>query len=98
MGFRTADIKKIFLIQGILLGMAGNMAGLPLGMAMMAGLMQVRIQPPGTLEPVAMPLDWSWPQFALAAVFALAAAVFAALLPARKAAHVEPVDILRGAA
>lgn len=98
MGFRAADIKKIFLIQGVLLGIAGNMAGLPLGMAMMTALMQVRIQPPGALEPVAMPLDWSWPQFVLAASFALTASIFAALLPARKAAHVEPVDILRGTA
>jgi lipoprotein-releasing system permease protein len=98
MGFHAADVKRIFLIQGVLLGIAGNMAGLPLGMAMMAALMQVRIQPPGSLEPISMPLDWSWPQFALAAAFALLASIFAALLPARKAAHVEPVDILRGTA
>lgn len=98
MGFHASDIKRVFVIQGVLLGIAGNMAGLPLGMAMMAALMQVKIQPPGSLEPISMPLDWTWPQFALAAAFAMGASVFAALLPARKAAHVEPVDILRGAA
>lgn len=98
MGFHAADIKKIFVVQGFLLGIAGNMAGLPLGMGMMAALMQVKIQPPGSLEPISMPLDWSWPQFAIAGTFALAASVFAALLPARKAADVQPVDILRGTA
>lgn len=98
MGFHAADIKKIFLTQGVLLGIAGNLAGLPLGMALMYALMQVRFRPPGSLEEVAMPIDWSWPQFAVAAAFALLASVFAALLPARKAAHVQPVDILRGTA
>jgi lipoprotein-releasing system permease protein len=98
MGFHAADVKRLFLIQGVLLGLAGNVAGIPLGMAMMAALMQVRIQPPGSLEPIAMPLDWSWPQFVVAASFAMLASIFAALLPARKAAHVEPVDILRGTA
>ncbi|HCS23042.1 MAG TPA: ABC transporter permease, partial [Rhodospirillaceae bacterium] len=98
MGFHASDVKKIFVVQGFLLGIAGNMAGLPLGMGMMAALMQVKIQPPGSLEPIAMPLDWSWPQFAIAGSFALLASVFAALLPARKAADVQPVDILRGTA
>ncbi|MDY0009452.1 MAG: ABC transporter permease [Bdellovibrionales bacterium] len=98
MGFHAGDIKKIFVIQGFLLGIAGNLAGLPLGMGLMLALMQIRIQPPGTLEPLSMPLDWSWPQFAVAGGFAMIASVFAALLPARKAAHVQPVDILRGAA
>lgn len=98
MGFHADDIKTIFLTQGVLLGIAGNLAGLPLGMALMYALMQVHFRPPGSLEDVAMPIDWSWPQFAIAAAFALLASIFAALLPARKAAHVQPVDILRGTA
>jgi lipoprotein-releasing system permease protein len=44
-----------------------------------------------------LPIDWHWPQFAIAAGFAMGAALCAALLPARKAASVQPVDILRGA-
>jgi lipoprotein-releasing system permease protein len=62
----------------------------------MYALMQVRFKPPGATEPVNMPLDWSAPQFLIASVFALAAAILAAWLPARKAAQVLPVDILRG--
>lgn len=98
MGFHAADIKRIFMIQGFILGIVGNMAGIPLGMGLMLGLMQIRLRPPGSLEDINMPIDWSWPQFAIAGCFALGAAILAALLPARKAASVEPVDILRGAA
>ena len=62
----------------------------------MYALMQIRFNPPGATEPVNMPLDWSVPQFVIAGAFALVAAVLAAWLPARKAAQVLPVDILRG--
>ena len=38
-----------------------------------------------------------WALIAIAAAFAMGAALCAGLLPARKAASVHPVDILRGA-
>lgn len=96
MGFHAADVQKIFVMQGILLGVAGCLAGIPLGCAFMGALMQVTLKPPGATEVVHMPIDWGWAQFAIAGGFAFAAAVLAALLPARKAALVMPVDILRG--
>lgn len=98
MGFHAGDIQKIFLTQGVLLGLAGCFTGIPLGCGLMLLLMQVRFKPPGSSEVVSMPLDWGWPQFAIAAAFALSAAILAAYLPARKAASVKPVDILRGSA
>lgn len=97
MGFRARDIRYIFLIQGSLLGLAGTAVGLPFGAGLMLALMQVRLKFPGSSDPVPLPIDWGWPQFAVAGAFAIGAALCAALLPARKAASVQPVDILRGA-
>jgi lipoprotein-releasing system permease protein len=96
-GFRARDIRRIFLIQGLLLGVAGSAMGLPLGAALMFGLTRIRMKYPGVTDLVPLPIDWNWRQFAIAAGFAMAAALLASLLPARKGAGVQPVDILRGA-
>lgn len=95
MGFRSLDIKWIFLIQGCILGVAGVVFGLPLGCAMMYGLSQIKFRVPGG-EEINMPIDWSAPQFFIAGAFAFLAAVLASYLPAKKGASVLPVDILRG--
>lgn len=97
MGFRARDIRLIFTVQGILLGLAGAALGLPLGALFMLGLMQVKLKFIGSTEPVPLPMSWNWPEFAIAAGFALLAALCAGLLPARKASRLQPVDILRGA-
>ena len=97
MGFHARDVQSIFLMEGILLGVLGCAFGLPFGTGIMFGLGQLAFKFPGTTQQTQMPIDWSWQQFAIAGSFALIAAIGAALLPARKAAKVRPVDILRGA-
>jgi lipoprotein-releasing system permease protein len=97
MGFQARDIRHVFVIQGSLLGLAGSVLGLPFGAGLMFALMQIQLKFPESSDPMPLPMDWSWPQFAIAACFALGAALCAALLPARKAAGVQPVEILRGA-
>lgn len=96
MGFRAGDIKKIFVIQGCVLGVAGVIFGLPLGCVLMYALSLITFNPPGVSEPIQMPIDWSAPQFFIAGAFAFIAAVLASYLPAKKGAGVLPVDILRG--
>lgn len=97
MGFHARDIQTVFLMEGVLLGALGCALGLPFGSAIMFGLGRLAFKFPGTTQLTKMPIDWGWQQFAIAGTFALVAAVGAALLPARKAAKVKPVDILRGA-
>jgi len=98
MGFHASDIRNIFLLEGLIVGAIGSVGGVLLGMALMAVLGEVTIKPPGVKELVHLPLWWGYDQFALAAAFALVSCVAASWLPARRAARVHPVDILRGAA
>ncbi|MFZ1326258.1 MAG: FtsX-like permease family protein [Candidatus Contendobacter sp.] len=96
MGFHARDIWRIFLVEGVLLGLLGSLLGLGLGLGLMALLGQVEIKPPGATEIIHLPIYWGYDQYLLALGFALLSAVGAAVLPARKAARVQPVTILRG--
>ncbi len=97
-GFRARDIRRIFLIEGAIVGALGSLMGTGLGAAMMAGLTGVRVKTPFSSDPTYLPLYWGWEQVALAIGFALLSTLAAAYLPARKGARLYPVDILRGAA
>lgn len=96
MGFHARDVRRIFLAEGVMLGLIGSLLGLALGIGLMALLARVEIKPPGATELVHLPIYWGYEQYLLAAGFALASAVGAAYLPARKAGWVQPVTILRG--
>ncbi|MEI6412802.1 MAG: ABC transporter permease [Pseudomonadota bacterium] len=97
MGFHARDVRDIFLIEGILVGILGSALGMLLGSGLMWLLMQVTLKPPGSSEIVHLPLYWGFEQYLLATAFALMSAAGAAYLPARKAGRVQPVEILRGA-
>lgn len=98
MGFHARDIRRIFLAEGVILGVLGSLFGVTLGMGLMWLLAQVEIKPPGASDLVHLPIYWGWEQYLLAVGFALVSAVGAAYLPARKAGRVQPVAILRGLA
>jgi lipoprotein-releasing system permease protein len=96
MGFHARDIRRIFLIEGVLIGLGGSSLGMLMGAGLMQLAAQVQIKPPGA-DPINLPIDWSVDQFALAAGFAMLSAMAAAYLPARKGGTLQPVDVLRGA-
>jgi lipoprotein-releasing system permease protein len=98
MGFHARNILFIFLIEGAIVGVIGSVLGTTLGFSMMAALSRVEVKTPFNTEPTPLPLDWGWTPVALGIGFAMASSLAAAYLPARKGAHVHPVDILRGAA
>lgn len=98
MGFREQDIRRIFLLEGAAVGVAGSLVGWAVGFAFIEVLGAIRITAADIIQADRLPLDRSFGQYALAASFAILAAVLAAYLPARKAARLRPVDILRGAA
>ena len=98
MGFHARDVRSIFLLEGLIIGIVGSVVGLAAGACLMAALGQVALRPPGVTEVVHLPIWWGPEQFLLAAAFALLSCLMAAYLPARRASRVHPVDILRGAA
>lgn len=98
MGFHARDVRRIFLIEGFLIGIGGSLLGIVMGVLLMWLMQTVEIQVPGEADPVNLPVYWGVDQYGLAVGFAMLSAIAAAYLPARKGGSVQPVDILRGAA
>lgn len=97
-GFEERDIRHIFLIEGLLVGLVGTLLGWALGYGLTRVLAAIRIHNEGFITAEGFILHYTFAHYLIAGSFALLSATFAAWLPARKAAHLNPVDIIRGAA
>jgi lipoprotein-releasing system permease protein len=95
-GFSESDLQRMFIAEGLMLALAGVLAGWGIGLLLMQALGSIQFPILGRVEH--LPLDRGMRQFAIATMASLSAATIAAWLPARKAARVDPVEILRGAA
>ena len=95
-GFSQSDLQRVFVAEGLILALIGVFVGWAIGTLLMQLLGSLKFPILGRVEH--LPLDRSARQFMIAGFSSLCAAAIAAWLPARKAARVDPVDILRGAA
>ena len=98
MGFERGDILRIFVLEGLLVGLTGTLIGWAVGTGIIVGMGSIRLQLTGIVEMQRFVMDTSPFHFLVSAGFAVLSSTFASWLPARKAAAVRPVDILRGAA
>ncbi|MNJ55067.1 Lipoprotein-releasing system transmembrane protein LolE [compost metagenome] len=95
-GFTAGDLQIIFLLEGMAVAAIGVMAGFALGTGLLEALSRVPLRLGG--QPLTLPLDRGLTQYAIAGLAALVVSLLAAWLPARRAALVDPIVILRGAA
>lgn len=100
MGLSRRDIELIFLFQGIIVGILGTLLGWMLGWLLMWLLEQVPINMTKELfmEIQHMILYRTPWHYITSGILAIIAASVSALLPARRAARLRPVDIIRSAA
>ncbi len=90
-------VVAIFVTEGAIVGVLGVLAGCGLGIAIAAIL--GRIPAPGASDPNQMlVVAQTWLNYGLACGIALASAVVASWLPARRAVRSNPLDTIRGAA
>jgi lipoprotein-releasing system permease protein len=98
LGFTEGDIQRLFLVQGMIAGLLGAIAGCLLGAAMVEALAQVRfgVDTPAGNDRFILARDWR--VYLAASFFAIMAAGIAAVIPARRASRLDPVQVVRGAA
>ncbi|WP_075216776.1 ABC transporter permease [Mongoliimonas terrestris] len=97
LGFRSADMRRLFLMEGLAMGTVGSVLGWGLGFALTMLLGSIRFEVKAEVEMTHLPVVVDWTHYALAALFAMGSAAVAGYLPARRAASLNPVDIIRGA-
>lgn len=98
LGFYEGDIRTIFLLEGLALGLAGSVLGGLFGYALCRVMGTIEFHIKWATEVTSLPLHYSPWHYLIAAVLAMAAAGIAGYLPARRAARLDPVEIIRGAA
>ncbi len=98
LGFTEGDVQRLFLVQGLIAGFLGAALGCLIGQLMIEGLAQVRFhtETPAGTDRFLLARDWRI--YGIAAFFAVTSAALAAVIPARRAARLDPVQIVRGAA
>ncbi|MGB0630439.1 MAG: ABC transporter permease [Alphaproteobacteria bacterium] len=98
LGFHDSDVRGIFVSEGLATGILGSALGWGLGYALCRILEQVEFNARWAIETKGLPIEYDLTHYAIATVIAVSSAGVAAWLPARRAANLNPVDIIRGAA
>ncbi len=96
LGFRADKVRRIFVIEAAVIGMVGAVLGWALGYVLTRAMGTIEIKSP-FMDTSSIPVLYSPLHYALATCVALASSLVAGYFPARKAAAVEPVEIIRGA-
>ncbi|QDG79189.1 ABC transporter permease [Labrenzia sp. PHM005] len=97
LGFPETDIQQIFVLEGLVIGILGALAGSALGFGLSSYLATVKFEVTTDIEMTRLPIHFSYLHYLIASALALVSAGVAGFVPARKAAALNPVDIIRGA-
>jgi lipoprotein-releasing system permease protein len=96
LGFKTATIRAVFIVEASLVGLAGAVLGWLFGYLLTRGLASLEFKTPFS-DYNHLPVLYSVKHYLLAAGVALLSSLVAGYFPARSAARLHPVDIIRGA-
>jgi lipoprotein-releasing system permease protein len=96
LGLAEGTVRRIFVIEALMIGLAGALAGFTLGYLLCVGLGTIEIKSP-FMDANRLPLSYSPLHYLVAIGVALASSLLAGYAPARKAARLHPVEIIRGA-
>lgn len=96
MGYTRKDIARIFLWVGAIVLMIGTIGGWILGAGVTYGVSKYPIHLRGIFSTDTFQVHWSWWHYIVGTLTAAIVVMTAAFIPARRAARLEPGDIIRG--
>lgn len=98
MGYERKDISQIFLWQAIIVLAIGTVIGCLLGATITYAVSQMPIRIRGIFATDTFIVAWSIWHYVAAVITAVTMVMIASLVPARRAALLEPGDVIRGTA
>lgn len=97
MGMTARSVRRVFLTQGLVIGVAGTLLGLALGLAVSVALGKYKLI---RLDPAIyfidhLPVSTEWVDVVLTVLASVAIAALATLYPAQQAAKLYPIEAIR---
>jgi lipoprotein-releasing system permease protein len=96
-GLSRNDITRVYLVQGLVIGLIGSALGLVFGKLMVEVLRRIPIQMEGLVKAEGLLMSEHRSDYVAAFIASMIVVLLAAVYPARRAARYDPVEVIRGA-
>jgi lipoprotein-releasing system permease protein len=96
MGYTRQDIARIFVWLGAIVLIVGTIGGWGMGAGVTYAVSKMPIKIRGIFSADSFQVNWSIWHYIVATITAVVVVMTAAVVPARRAARLEPGDIIRG--
>lgn len=96
MGYTRRDITSIFLWQGVFVLLIGNFLGWIMAVLITYGVSKLPFRVTGIFTTDSFQVNWEIWHYVTATIVATVIVMIASLIPARRAAKLEPGDVIRG--
>lgn len=95
-GFSGKDVRNIFIMLSLIIGIAGGLVGLGLGFVFQVVIDNLPFETSALPTIKTFPINYNPQYYVVGILFAMATTFLAGWLPARKASKIDPVIIIRG--
>jgi lipoprotein-releasing system permease protein len=96
MGFSGRDVRRIFMIQALVIGFVGSLAGLVIGYLLSYAISKAPFDGGDFISLDHFPVSFDPKYYIIGVIFGVTTTAVAGYMPSRKASRLDPIEILRG--